>query len=374
MLHPALSRPSCQLATDDCYQPLTDCSPEISPHSEKGQGSEGSQTILPAEGQTEATSGRQCRARENGLPGCACDTAACRERCRRASALDPEARFIHYEGHNNKRGETKADGKKAKEQGACPERSEGTDVFGYRSVADRAIDDRFAVAWNIMSGLYPANTDERTIFAGRLDGLRQRFPDLRIGEWIDDSGVGYGECLEAIWELGALRMVDIRHHKSDEDFEKCVARGYDGDGHPLCPHGYHLHSNGYDYALRRRKYVCRQTCRREPRRQGEAVCAIADCPYLKDGLGFIVNVGKTLPDGSLRLAREIPYGSEEWDKRYGRRNLSESRNGQLEGMGLKRMRSYGLERDTKEVQVADFLMNLRTLGRLVREATKQAQN
>ena len=29
----------------------------------------------------------------------------------------------------------------------------------------------------------------------------------------------------------------------------------------------------------------------------------------------------------------------------------------------------GLARDTKEVQIADFLINLRTFGRLVREAT-----
>ena len=38
-------------------------------------------------------------------------------------------------------------------------------------------------------------------------------------------------------------------------------------------------------------------------------------------------------------------------------------------MGLKRMQSYGLARNTKDVQLADFLGNLRTLGRLVREAT-----
>ena len=83
----------------------------------------------------------------------------------------------------------------------------------------------------------------------------------------------------------------------------------------------------------------------------------------------MVNVGRTLPDGSLRLAREVPYGSPAWQARYGRRNLSESRNGQLEGLGLKRMAAYGLARNQKEVQVGDFVLNLRTLGRLVRQAT-----
>jgi hypothetical protein len=58
------------------------------------------------------------------------------------------------------------------------------------------------------------------------------------------------------------------------------------------------------------------------------------------------------------------------DARYGRRNNSESRNGQLEGMGLKRMRSYGLERNAKEVQAADFIGNLRTMVRLLKEASR----
>src|SRR5207247_7382346 len=78
------------------------------------------------------------------------------------------------------------------------------------------------------------------------------------------------------------------------------------------------------------------------------------------------------PDGSLRLAREIPYGSPAWQARYGRRNLAESRNGQVEGLGLKRMAAYGLTRNQKEVQVGDFVLNLRTLGRLVRQATQRA--
>lgn len=363
MLHPALSRPSCQLATNSCYQPLAPIVPDstqTAPELEANRNEGGDQ-------QDEAKPGRACRAREKGLPGCACDSPAClqsfRRKDERASVLDPEARFIHYEGRN------KGDRTEPK--------TKGTDVFGYRSVAERILDDRFAVAWTVRSSLYPANTDERTIFVDRLTRLRQALPDLRIGEWIDDAGVGYDHCLKAIWELGAIRMVEIRADASDKDPEACLRRGYDGHGHPLCPHGYRLHSNGYDYTERRRKYVCRQACRKEPpwraegsTKEDQAIRAVQGCPYL-DGssTGFVVNVGLTLPDGSTRLAREIPHGSDEWDKRYGRRNVSESRNGQVEGLGLKRMRSYGRPRNEKEVQVADFIINLRTLGRLVREAT-----
>lgn len=370
MLHPARSRPSCQLATDACYEPLAVEAPSENISKPDGSPNDDCHHTSESADRTEIKPGRVCRAREKGLPGCACDTEACGERCQRASTLDPEARFIHYEGHNNKAGETKAGGKASKEG-----KSKGIDVFGYRSVADRGIDDRFSAAWTAVSSLYSANTDERTIFAQRLAKLRELFPDLKIGEWLDDAGVGYGECLNAIWELGAIRMVDIRADDGDTNFDVCVGRGYDGHGHPLCPHGYHLHSNGYDYDSRRRKYVCRQACRKEARREGEEVCAVKGCPYLDDpSLGFTTNLGRAFPNGSMRLTRDIPYGSEEWNDRYGRRNLSESRNGQMEGMGLKRMRSYGSERDTKEVQVADFLINLRTLGRLVKEATNLSES
>lgn len=357
MLHPARSRPSCQLTTESCYQPLE-----------------------PAKLEEATAARRPCRARDNGHEGCACDSPECEPSCRRASRKDPEARFIHYAGHNHKHGHKQGSPSitspaNQSPSGARPpsERSveRGLNVFGYRSVADRAIDDRFFVAWNLQTGLYPANKDERSIFEQRLQGLQAKYPDLAIGEWLDDAAVGYGECLDAIWNLGAIRMVDIRADKGDADPELCLARGYDGQGRPLCPHGYKLRSNGYDYERRRAKYICLQVCREEPLHEGEALQPITGCPYLDEArpLGCVVNVGKTLPDNSIRLAREITYGSETWKARYARRNLSESRNGQIEMMGLKRMQSYGLARNTKDVQLADFLGNLRTLGRLVREAT-----
>jgi hypothetical protein len=247
----------------------------------------------------------------------------------------------------------------------------GTNVFGYRSVAERALDDRFAVAWTLRSTLYPANTDERTVFVARVHALQTTFPDLPIGEWLDDSGVGYGDCLDAVWQLGALRMIELRADRTDADPAACLERGYDGTGRPLCPHGYRLRANGYDTRRRRATYVCAQVCRREPLRDGAPLQPVTDCPYLdpQRPLGCVVHVGRTLPDGSRRLARELPYGSPRWEARYGRRNLSESRNAQLEGLGLKRLPTYGLARNTKEVQLADFLLNLRTLGRLVRQAT-----
>jgi hypothetical protein len=353
MLHPARSRPSCQLATDACYTPRPDPSP------------------VPEAADTVAPGGRPCRAREQGREGCACATPACHQQCRRASRLDPAARFIHYAARGAKPPGS-ADSGTAQDRTARG--GTGTNVFGYRSVAERALDDRFAVAWALRSTLYPANTDERTVFVARVRALQATFPDLPIGEWLDDSGVGYGDCLDAVWQLGALRMIELRADRADADPAACLARGYDGTGRPLCPHGYRLRANGYDTPRRRATYVCAQACRREPPRDGAPIQPVADCPYFdpERPLGCVVHVGRTLPDGSLRLAREIPYGSAAWQARYGRRNLSESRNAQLEGLGLKRLPQYGLARNTKEVQLADFLLNLRTLGRLVRQASTHA--
>jgi hypothetical protein len=356
MLHEAHDQAHCVFATATCYQPRVP-RPVISltPVDCPGGVPAGPGPAPPS------APPRPCPAKEKGFPGCACGGPACQGRCMRASRADPAARFIHYAGHNAKHAETTRGRDKAK----------GRDVFGYRSVVERVLDDRFAVAWTARSSLYPANTDERTVFADRVRALQAALPALPIGEWLDDAALGYGPCLAVVWGLGALRMIDIRADSSDADPRACLRRGYAADGRPLCPHGYRLRANGYDEGRRRAKYVCAQACRREPLAPDGPVAPVDGCPFLDRAhpLGLVVNVGKTLPDGSQRLAREIPYGSETWKARYGRRNLSESRNSQIEALGLKRLPSSGLARGAKELQVADLVINLRTLGRLVREAS-----
>jgi hypothetical protein len=373
MLHPARQQHGCRRATDTCFRALAD-----RPVATTAAAPTPAAAPAPDAPPTAATPppGRPCRAQEHQFPGCACTAAPCQMQCRRASTLDPEARFIHYAGRTRTgapaTGEptTPAPTGHQSTPGKGHGKGTGIDVFGYRSVCERVLADRFAVAWILCSGLYAANTDERTIFTARVQALRTLFPDLPIGEWLDDSGVGYGECLDAIWELGALRMVELRADPSDRNPAACLARGYDGVGRPLCPHGYRLRANGIDSQRRRTKYVCAQACRREPLQEDTPVQEVVGCPYLDSQTqGFVVNVGPTRPDGSVRLAREIPYGSDTWKARYGRRNLAESRNGQLESLGLKRMHSHGLPHNTKEVQTADFLLNLHTLGRLVRQAS-----
>jgi hypothetical protein len=275
--------------------------------------------------------------------------------------LDQAARLIHYAGGNKY-----ADLSTPPDQGS-------RNVYGYASNPDRLLDDRFACAWTVRTGLYPANSDERSLFPASFAYLRARFPYLPIGEVLADAALGFQNCLDPIWHAGALRMVDIRAAEEDDDPQRRLQRGYDDQGHPLCLHGYPMRPNGHDYQRRRTKWCCQQVCLAPQTAGAEAQPhpQLPECPYqtAQHPYGQVVNVGRTLPDGSVRLAREVPYGSPAWKQRYARRNLSESRNGSMEHLGLKRMASFGLTQARTENAIADFLTNLRTLGRLVQEAT-----
>lgn len=322
MLHQARSHPDCAFITASCYNPAP----------------------------------RPCPAREAGKEGCCCTDEACAQACHRATPLDPDARLIHYEGRNQDADLSQ------------PNPDRGRNVYGYASTPDRLIDDRFACAWTLRTALHPANADERTTFPIGFATLQSRFPWLSIGEVIADAALGFECCLDPIWRAGAWRMVAIRAAEGDDDPAIQLRRGYDKNGHPLCPHGYSLSPNGYDYQRRRTKWCCAKICQKSQQ-------PVPACPYLDDShkVGQVVNVGRTLPDGRGRLARDVPYATPLWEQRYGRRNLSESRNGSMENLDLKRLPDYGLTRNYKETALADFLINLHTLGRLLQEATLLAQ-
>jgi len=336
MLHYARSNMRCSKVTATCYQPAP----------------------------------RPCPAQEADQPGCECSSPTCAVVCQRATPADPEARYIYYSGRNKK-----AD-LPAEPAAEDAQSQKGRHVYGYASNPDRILDDRFACAWTLRTGLHPANVDERDLFPRSFAHLRARFPYLQIGEFLADAALGYPCCLDPIWEAGALRMVDIRAAPGDDDRATQVRRGYNEKGHPLCMHGYPMRPHGHDYDRRRSKWRCEKVCLRVQHADNEPALPHPppECPYQHPPYqhGQIVNVARTLPDGGVRLAREVPYDSPAWKKRYGRRSLSESRNGLLENMGLKRLPSCGLDRDFKEVVLGDWLQNLRTLGRLVLEATTLA--
>jgi hypothetical protein len=304
---------------------------------------------------------RPCPAKKKGQQGCDCDDAACADVCRHATPLDPDARFVIYTG-NNKRARTSPNTPVEK-----PDRRSriSRKVYGYYSYAGQLLADDLSTYWILPAAFGSATDKDSALFPGNFAHLQARFPWLKVGEVLADAGAGEQTCLDAIWNAGALRMVDIRANQTDKDPDTRLVRGYDENGHPLCPLGYVLRSNGYDYCRRRAKWRCAKRCRHTTEKTAP------ECDYLKPKYkhGYTITVGRAHADGSVRLAREIPYGSEAWKERYGRRNSAESRNSVLERLGLKRMPVHGQNACHVIVLQADFVANQRTLVRLIREAT-----
>jgi len=327
MLHEARSRMRCAHVRKGCYQPAP----------------------------------RPCPAQQKGKRGCDCTTPACAQRCSHSTPLDPEARFVVYTGDN----------KRATSSPNAPTQEKGTHstarrfVYGYYSYAGQILDETLATYWVLPAAWGAAITDDRALFPANFSALQRRFPWLNIDAVLADAGAGYACCLDPIWEAGALRVVDTRADKMDDDRQTQLARGYNEQGYPLCPLGYVCHPNGHDYQRRLTKWRCAHSCRNDPQRPAP------DCAYLHAQCkhGYTTTVGRTHADGTVRLAREIPYGSPAWKKLYHRRNCAESRNSIMQGLGLKRLPVHGSPQGYSEVLLGDFIANQHTLVRLVREAT-----
>ena len=312
---------------------------------------------------------RQCAARAEGREGCACDTAHCADHCRLAAARDPEATYVYYSGRNQ---EPATDNGQEKPQ---PKRR-GKHHFGYKSKGFNLVDDRLSTFWTLSGPFVPANRNDHLQTVPGLERIQQRFPQLKVGEVLGDAGEGMDDVLRYVHQtLKARRLIDQRHHESDQDARACLTRGYDGLGNPLCPHGYRLAHNGYDYGRKASKWVCRQRCRtRSGPDVGAEILPVGSsraCPYRDPArsCGLSLRVGLTLPDGSLRLARDLPVDSPSWKRRQGRQSYAESRNAVQARLGLKRSPWFGLDNSAKATYLGDILTNLLNVARFVREAT-----
>lgn len=327
MLHAARSRLRCSNVKAGCYEPAP----------------------------------RPCPAKKKKKRGCECHEEECADSCRHATPRDPEARFIVYTG-NNKRARTSPN--TPLETGKEHSRVSRM-VYGYYSYAGQLLDDELATYWTLPAAFGSATCGDPALFPDNFAYLQKRFPWLKVGEVLADAGACEQTCLDAIWNAGALRMVDICAHKADDDPDRRLTRGYDHNGHPLCPFGYVLHPNGYDHRRRRAKWRCAKRCQQDPDRP------VPLCDYLmtKRKHGYTTTVGRAHADGSVRLAREIAYGTPAWKERFGRRNCAESRNSILERLGLKRMPVHGLAPCHVTVLQGDLVANQNTLVRLIREAT-----
>ncbi len=361
MLHDAASRLRCSAVQERCYEATSPQTP------------------------------RPCPAKEKGQRGCLCTEMACRQSCRQAPPRDPNARYVWYSGSNRsdhpnamaKRTPSPAAEAAVPLAGAPPAKPpHGEGHYGYRSLPVELIDAVQRTTWVLAeAGLAPANGHEEHPAAELLKQTVGDYPWLKIDTAVGDAGLGREPFLSMAYDLGVRRVVDLRADpRTDNDKAGWAIRGYDDRGWPVCPFGHRLHSNGYDEQRQRSKWCCRQRCERcatseeasAPSAPPEAALR-PDCPYRDRAdhpLGLIKNVGRAFGDGSLRLVRDVPYGSPLWKEIYRRaRNGAEGRNATLQGWGLKRLPVFGTPRAQATICLADLWRNLTTMARLVTEAT-----
>jgi hypothetical protein len=328
---------------------------------------------------------RSCAARQEGKKGCACDTDACADHCRFVTPRDPEAAYVYYSGSNQPDSSPNApDPAKNEEKNSS---SKGTHHFGYKSKSFNVVDDRLFTYWPLPGPFVPANRNDHLQTIPGLRDLQRRFPDLNIAEVIGDAGEGFDDILTFVYQdLQALRTIVPRRHKCDEDPLTCLGRGYDGQGNPLCLNGYSLYFNGHDYDQQVAKWVCRRRCLH--RSQPDVIPNSSsdpdeplkveppDCPHLKSDtvLGYSMRVGLELPEGDIRLARDLKVGSPSWELRIGRLSYAESRNAGQARRGVKRSPWFGKDNASKASLLADFLACACNLVRFTREATLAANS
>jgi hypothetical protein len=320
---------------------------------------------------------RICAARLDGQDGCACNPEACSDHCRYATGRDPDAAYVYYSGSNSRPGAARQDhpASRADPHDARKSSPQGKHHFGYKAKAFEILDDRLFSYWPLTGPFVPANRNDHLQTIPGFRQLQERLPDLSVGEVTGDSGEGYDEILCFVHDdLHALRLIDQRQDRGDEDPTTCLQRGYDAQGTPLCPFGYRLAFNGHDYSRRDSKWLCRQVCTHQHQPDLALPGASADsqaCPYRSPpgSLGFLVRVGLTLPDGNIRLARDLKVGSATWALRQGRQSYAESRNANQTRRGLKRSPWYGLANSAKAQCLGDMLTLATNVARFVREAT-----
>lgn len=328
---------------------------------------------------------RTCAAQEDGKRGCHCDTDACAHQCSMVTPRDPEAAYVFYSGSNRPSSSPNAPAAD-NTNGKANSNTRGKHHFGYKSKGFNIVDDRTFTLWPISGPFVPANRNDHLQTIPGLKDLRRRFPHLTIGELIGDAGEGYDDILLFVYDdLKALRTIKLRRHATDENPLTCLKREYDAHGNPTCLHGYRLYFNGHDYQRRDSKWVCRQRCLHyplpdilvgDPPAEPEAILALTptNCPFQvpERPLGCTITVNRTLPDGDVRLARDLKVDSPTWKLRVGRLSYAESRNADQARRGVKRSPWHGKANTAKASILADILTSALNVARFVREATKAA--
>lgn len=340
LLHQAASRMRCTSVQETCYQPT---SPEAP---------------------------RPCPAQDKERQGCDCDTLECVPVCRYATPREVTARFVWYSGSNQRQ-----DNPNQSTDPTKTKHKRGKGCYGYRSVPLQLADPLRRYSLVLLDDFLPANEGEERAVAALLLQLLTFYPDLRVHTVAGDAAFGKDLILHIVYaHLHAQRVIDLYAHDTDRNKQLWPVRRYDDKGRPICPYGYALIANGFDFDRQRHKWFCTLACRNgalpvvyvDGATYPPEECAHLDSPPY----GLILNIGERFKDDSIRLVRDIPVGSPAWKRLYHRaRNAVEGRNAAFQRWHLKRLPVYGDPRGRALVFQADVWLNLTTLARLVREAT-----
>jgi hypothetical protein len=341
MLHDAKSRMRCSSVQESCYQPT---SPEAP---------------------------RPCPAKEKEKRGCDCDELACADACRYATPRDADARFVYYSGSNQPHNSPNRPQDESKAR-----KGQGRICYGYRSLPLLLADPIHRFHATLLQDFRAANDREEVPAAALLLQLPLFYPDLHLDAVVGDAGFGFDVFLHTIYRLKARRVVDLRAHETDKDKSQWPVRGYDDKGRPICPFGYAFTANGFDTRRQRYKWYCGKACQREDAQPVVYVKGAdyppAECPHQEVSLphGKILNIDERFRDGSIRLVRDVPFGSTMWKTLYHRaRNASEGRNATHQHWDVKRLPVYGQYRAKAFSFLTETWSTLTKLARLVREAT-----
>jgi hypothetical protein len=339
MLQLAASRMRCTAVTEACYAP------------------------------TSATTPRLCAAKPKDRRGCDCRTSVCAQVCRFAPPRDAQARCVWYAGSNQPKDNPN-------QSNASDKPKKGRLYYGYRSMPLQLADPHRRCSIVLLDHFQSAEASEELPATAELLALARLYPTLHVETVAGDAGFGYTRPLHTIYAtLHARRVVDLRAHDTDKNKALWPIRGYDDHGRPLCAFGYPLTANGFDVERQRHKWFCAHACLHgtEPTvRLPETVYPPPECPCQSPAHphGLVRNIAEHFPDGSLRLVRDVPFGSQRWKQLYHRaRNAVEGRNAFFEHADLKRLPVYGEPRSRALSFLADVWLNLTTLARLFREAT-----
>lgn len=151
---------------------------------------------------------RPCYAREQGKEGCNCDTPECTTVCRRATPRDPEARYVHYAGHN-----------RAAEPSTEPpaDASRDQECYGYQSLPLQLADRQRRFSAVLLDDFLPASARAEVPAAALLLQLTRFYPDLHLDAVAGDAGFGYDVFLHTVYALQARRIIAQRRHPTDQD-------------------------------------------------------------------------------------------------------------------------------------------------------------